>query len=390
MSAQENLPGNQPYYKQLDGLRFIAVSAVMYCHWVRIPHMAFVDDYLGGSGVNLFFVLSGFLITQILIKSKLARTDHWFSFRQFYIRRCIRIMPIYYLAILVAVILNFKPSRESIWWLITFTGNICYTTQGPQAMGSFGHFWSLAVEEQFYLIFPFFVLYTPKRYLLHALYGIVIAAPVVRLLFYLANPTAGNDYFLTPCCMDSFALGGILAYYTIFNQQKLAQLLSKHWFYILNFCLFIALGALYYCFTFTNPNIKIPAILFYRLTFSVCSFWVMGVASQQGFKGRVQSFLENKRVVYLGKISYGLYLYHMLMPPISIYLHNQLIKYINLHKIADALHIHRLLISSPITAVWYISLTILVSTISWYVVENPMNGLKKYFSYAETPRPQST
>jgi peptidoglycan/LPS O-acetylase OafA/YrhL len=140
---------------QLDTLRFFVVIGVMVTHnWhlKRLPWL-FGDLDWGGLGVRLFFVLSGFLITGILIKCREmadaeTRTSR-FYIRQFYIRRILRIFPIYYLTIFLAFVFDVPGTREVWGWLATYTSNV-YITLNNTWIARMGHFWSLAVEEHFY------------------------------------------------------------------------------------------------------------------------------------------------------------------------------------------------------------------------------------------------
>ena len=147
------------YVKSLDGLRFLAVSLVLLDHWSNYK-LGFPASNLG---VSLFFVLSGYLITGILLKSKdkdqANNFGHAKSLKLFYIRRTLRIFPLYYFILAVLYLTNEPAVRANIFWLATYMTNnyIAYTQQW---MGSFDHLWSLAVEEQFYLFFPFVIFFT--------------------------------------------------------------------------------------------------------------------------------------------------------------------------------------------------------------------------------------
>jgi len=373
---------NQTYYIQLDGLRFLAVISVMLGHWLAIGHL---KSILGGIGVNLFFVLSGFLIAGILIRNKNSiqanESTLLFSVKQFYIRRFLRIFPIYYLVILISYIINFELCRKIIWWLLSYTSNIYWIINGP-LIGHFAHLWSLAVEEQFYILFPFFILLTPKRLLPLFLSIIICFSPSLRLiLLCFLHSKEVSTYSLMPCCLDSFALGAILAFLLIFNKKKLSQILNLYWLLIVN--LFFFLLCSIYPFlpsSFHTYFFTIFSEVFTRLFFSICCFWIIGVSVLYGFKGIIKLFLENKLVVYLGRISYGLYVYHFFMSAFSPYLHWQILLPVFL----------RLHISFPFTnntywvAAWYFILTLLISTISWYLVETPLNKLKKHFKYMKT------
>jgi peptidoglycan/LPS O-acetylase OafA/YrhL len=137
------------YMVQLDGLRAFAVFFVMIHHYSG-NRLGFAANF----GVKLFFVLSGFLITSILLRKRRAiqqcgRTRRS-AVKQFYIRRFLRIFPLYYFVIAVAVLINLGPAREALGWMLSYTLNIYMGYHGAY-LEYFAHFWTLAVEEQYYL-----------------------------------------------------------------------------------------------------------------------------------------------------------------------------------------------------------------------------------------------
>src|ERR1041385_1381758 len=118
---------------QLDALRAFAVASVVLCHYTYDLVGHFVDDF-GELGVKLFFTLSGFLITDILLRAR-RRSDErglgkWFSLRRFYARRFLRIFPLYYCVLLACIALNIHPARELLGWLLTYTLNIQMSITG--------------------------------------------------------------------------------------------------------------------------------------------------------------------------------------------------------------------------------------------------------------------
>lgn len=149
------------HMKQLDGLRAIAVLSVLYYHFYSnaLP--------FGIMGVRLFFVLSGFLITGILLQCRrLAETggqSSLFTLRRFYIRRFLRIFPLFYLVLLVSAVINLQGFRDGLWWHAAYLSNVYFAAGGNA--GATIHFWSLSVEEQFYLIWPWLILYVPRAWL---------------------------------------------------------------------------------------------------------------------------------------------------------------------------------------------------------------------------------
>jgi peptidoglycan/LPS O-acetylase OafA/YrhL len=376
-----NSAKNLNYYTQLDGLRFLAVSAVMWGHWGHVDAIKSLNYVLRTSGVDLFFVLSGFLITEILIKSKTSDIEsgssHWYSLRQFYIRRFLRIFPIYYLLIFFLYIINFEVCRKFIWWLITYTVNICTNKYGMDVQ-HFAHLWSLSVEEQFYLVFPLFVFLIPQKFLLKGLLTITILAPIfsVTMDFIDHDAFAGKVFMYN--FLDCFGIGGILAYYKLFYKDQLVKILKMHFFFITSaFIFLICVCWAKLPITYNQLPWSIIPPLFTRLSFAVCCFWIIGVSVTNGFKGFVKKNLENRVVVYLGKISYGLYLYHFFMTALGPYLRWQVFLPISIH-----FHFTIPFSNNPyLIALWYFAVTLCISALSWHFIEKPMNSLKRYFEY---------
>jgi peptidoglycan/LPS O-acetylase OafA/YrhL len=217
------------YFGQLDGVRFIAVSLVLIDHWLAERNVI----PLGPLGVTMFFVLSGFLITRILIQSKFkdetTGRSHWFSVKQFMIRRSLRIFPIYYLTIFACFVLNEPPVREKIVWCLLYATNF-YIAFKETWLGSIDHLWSLGVEEQYYLIFPYLILFLPKRYFLNIFWAMVLISIGLRFVLYLNGNPWSTQYVLMPTNLDSFGLGGLLAYLFTFHKENIFLKLNQNAF----------------------------------------------------------------------------------------------------------------------------------------------------------------
>jgi peptidoglycan/LPS O-acetylase OafA/YrhL len=141
------------YMPQLDALRALGVFGVWFTHWGigTLPVLRWI--HWGEMGVQLFFVLSGYLITGILLRAR-DRADcgegKWLVAKRFYVRRFLRICPIYYLTLLATAIV-IQHMREGFFWHLTYTSNIFFALRGRlDLIGA--HFWTLSVEEQFYLV----------------------------------------------------------------------------------------------------------------------------------------------------------------------------------------------------------------------------------------------
>jgi peptidoglycan/LPS O-acetylase OafA/YrhL len=353
------------YFKQLDGIRCLAVMAVLICHWLTYRFIVLTP--FGSMGVNLFFVLSGFLITRILLISK-AKSEETIShkIKNFYIRRTIRIFPIYYLIVIFLVIFIAK-ARVNAAWLFTYTYNIKFSLEpwGNSESFLYQHLWSLSVEEQFYLFFPFLIFYLPQRRIKGLIFSLIALGILSRLVCYLFNAPPNAIYALTTCCLDSFAIGALLAYYILYNPDYLKSLLRKNYFFIIAVILFIADLIIS---RFFIDDYKECRTVLERLLFSICCFWIVGKAAVASYSGLFKRFLENKYVIYIGKISYGLYIYHYFIG---------LAGYWALNKLALLPEVNP--INIAIRALMYFVVTLVVSIISWKIIEQPINKLKTKF-----------
>src|SRR6266699_4069882 len=182
------------YIPQFDGLRGLAILSVLIGHsgfLEALPHAGMLEYTL--FGVNLFFVLSGFLITGILTDSK--GSQHYF--RNFYARRALRIWPLYYLVLFVAFVVgplfapSMRPTAVSVWPAFVFyVQNIVFANRGTYPFG-LGATWSLAVEEQFYLTWPVMVFLFKKRTLAVVSALLVVVSLSLRLSFHFHGAPTG-------------------------------------------------------------------------------------------------------------------------------------------------------------------------------------------------------
>ena len=218
-AARAPAPG--AHHPALDGMRGVAVLMVLAFHFLHVDGEGGAAERAllsasrsGWAGVDLFFVLSGFLITGILLD---ARGGPGY-FRAFYARRVLRIFPLYYayLAVLFLAVplllpsLDVKPETQG--WLWTYLGNVLFAREGGfQASPYTAHFWSLAVEEQFYLAWPLLVWMLPRRRLALVCLGLVAGAFALRLGIHRTTFNATAAYVLTPARMDALALGALVA-----------------------------------------------------------------------------------------------------------------------------------------------------------------------------------
>lgn len=309
--------------KGLDGLRAIAFLLVLLFH-TRFGTFGWV-------GVQLFFVLSGFLITGILLDMKKhMKTGVYFV--KFYGRRFFRIIPLYYLYLLLATLLavylietqNHKKYMLVLWDQLPFAAAYVYnffmaTSLFHETFMFLTHLWSLAVEEQFYIIWPLVIFLIPFHNLKKAFWSAVILAPIFRLFvlwFYQTQSYAilGNMneavYALPLSHFDAFACGALLNLIPRISKARL------QFFILLPLLPFIGMLADYLTVGQWNVNasfgweLLLPHAYKSVWGYSLLNYFFMlliyGVARESWFL----KFLEHPWMRYLGRISYGLYVYH--------------------------------------------------------------------------------
>lgn len=357
---------------QLDTLRFFAVLGVLVSHfWTPkgLPWL-FADMDFGWLGVKLFFVLSGFLITGILVDGRQLTevtnlTPSQFI-KQFYIRRLLRIFPIYYLVITIALIINIEPGREIWGWLVSYTSNI-YITIHNTWIGYFSHFWSLAVEEQFYLIWPCLIIFLPRKWVPHFILLAICIGPLYRFWAYQTyrfeiSPFDFKAATFTLANLDSLGMGAMLAYFwrTKLTMATIQKSLTS---------LVLPSGLLLYIVTLVLYHYHIKPSVFFALndfSASLIFTWLIGSAGH-GFNGITARFMTIPSFVYLGKISYGIYVYHYFMPLLIL-------------PFFDAVNLSY---QGPGFINFVISslLTLGIASLSWHLIELPLNNFKNRFQY---------
>ncbi len=355
---------NNNHIVQLDGLRFFAVLMVMIAHWMQWQWTSPVlTNFPFVHGVILFFVLSGFLITGILLRYRdkdiQLGLKHGPLIKNFYIRRFLRIFPIYYLTLFFLFAIDYKNTREVFPWLVSYTSNI-YQSIHNVYIGDFNHFWSLGVEEQFYLFWPWIILFIPSKKTFRAIIiTIIIALMIKSYLYFFVGKWMATAYF-TLSCMHALGLGALLAYLSIYKKQFLEKLARPIWLY---------LGiALYLFLLVVNYRLKMGWYkeIVDEFFFALVAALIILRASRDGFRFAGKYILENPFVVYSGKISYGLYVYHLFMPALFYYLSARI----------------GLSISNKYTLfVAFYFLSFAVSHLSWLLIEKPINRLKSKVPY---------
>jgi peptidoglycan/LPS O-acetylase OafA/YrhL len=347
---------NLKYIKQLDGFRFFAIAGVMIFHLITPGGPVFSKIPLG-CGVNLFFVISGFLITTILFNIKEDGAGNILNnIKVFFIKRALRIFPIYYLTILFLFIIGFQNYKEVTSWMLGYGANIWISLNKPY-LGSYNHLWSLAVEEQFYLFWPFIILFISKKYIKLTIYITIIISVLFKIyLFYINGFWVPAINAFTLSCMDILGLGALLAYYVKYEKEKYETYFLNKWVLLTVFIIYLL------SITFSViPNQWIRDVLGNTL-FSVLALFILAPAVTDRYTGIFNAILQNKIIIHFGRISYGLYLYHFFMPDLYNYL----------------VSLNILTIPGDIFK-WsfYFAVCIIISELSWFLIERPILNLKK-------------
>jgi peptidoglycan/LPS O-acetylase OafA/YrhL len=365
----------------LDGIRGIAILLVLFHHFVlysQLPQEVRLDNYLrilGGAswpGVDLFFVLSGFLITGILYDSK--GSSRYFS--TFYGRRVLRIFPLYYAVLAIAFFVHPTTAerlREGQIWYWTYTSNVdVAVNQWPQPL-HLAHFWSLAVEEQFYLVWPFAVFALERRKLISLTVACFIAALALR--FVLPNWLHHlSVYTLMPARMDALAAGAFLALVARGERRS-----GERWRWIRGFVFVgaaVVVGSMVYL-RGLHPEAGLVRTLGYSfLALLFASF--IAIARAADDDSILAGALSSRALTTLGKYSYALYVFHH---PVMVYMRDREFDTSVLPEVMGS----QILGFLAFSAVAMTASSIL-ALLSWRFLETPFLKLKSRLPYS-TPAP---
>jgi peptidoglycan/LPS O-acetylase OafA/YrhL len=274
---------------QLDGLRGLAILAVFIHHAWRAR--------LLWMGVDLFFVLSGFLITGILLNSKDRPFRSYIGY--FYARRARRILPPY-IVIMIITTAIFGTAWMANWYY--YLGGMNFLSVFHKTELETLPLWSLAVEEQFYLLWPFAVYYLSRENLLRLCCLLLVLAPAFRFLCTPLFQTHGAIYLLLPFRMDTLAAGALLAILWPTHGSRF----KARVFVTLSLSSLAVLILLAMHHITTTANTRVGNLIIYEATLAICSslfiLALMGVG---------KPFLTSVPMVWLGTISYSIYLFHM-------------------------------------------------------------------------------
>ena len=362
---------NSEHIPALDGLRGIAILLV-------IPHNANIyTDHpgiflplalaanAGWIGVQLFFVLSGFLITGGLLDT--VSSPHYL--RNFYVRRTLRIFPLYYLTLLVGLLLlpmllqsppRTGPELRGAAALALFLNN--WVQPFGMLVPGFSHFWSLAVEEQYYLVWPFVVRFCSARRLLHICLSLVAIALLSRVLLLAAGAPELTTYVYTVCRMDALAIGAITALVAR-NTVLMSRLRNKVRALWLSAVILLAGGALlshmYAKYNLVTVSVGYPLL---AVSFSLMVL-IAVLGRDRSADNVITRALAHPVLCAAGRYSYGMYVLHL---PIALVMEAPFQPWVN-----------RLgLLAAPCYALIVVSLTFAAGWASYTLLERRFLALK--------------
>ncbi|UWU17195.1 acyltransferase (plasmid) [Rhizobium sullae] len=348
--------------RQLDGLRTFAVSMVLYDHF-----WAGEGSVLGHLGVRLFFVLSGFLITRLLLESRSAtQYEPGNTLKSFYIRRALRIFPPYFAILGFVWLVNLEGARGSLKWHALYLSNFWYALRDEWTPWVLCHTWSLSIEEQFYIVWPLVILFAPRRLIAPICIAVITFSLGYRFYWPLTGiPSLARD-LLPPASMDALVAGALLAVYRS-STEAWPQWIRLSWApltaaaVILLWLRSISMTPALEWLTWIGSEVSplVPLVM------------LVGCCSA-GLRGAFGRLLELPPVVAVGRVSYGVYLFHPIV--LSLIVKAQPFIPVNVSE------------QGPWRFMIGTTATLLVASISWLAFEKPLNQFKRYFPYVRAGR----
>jgi peptidoglycan/LPS O-acetylase OafA/YrhL len=333
-----------PRKEQLDGLRAFAILPVLYAHFWN------EDTWLGSAGVFLFFVLSGYLITGILLRSRTKPS----ALRNFYLRRALRIAPIYYVTLGLAWLIHLPGFRQTFLWHFFYLSNVLFTLKNSWTSPWYtAHLWTLSVEEQFYLVWPFLILFLPFKAIKPVVWSTIIASIVYQLgAYWFFGVNALGPAILVFSSLDKLGLGALLA----LEEARLGfpRFLTKAGW--VAFVIFLGLEALP-----INHSLAWAFVL--RAELLTVIFAALIAAASSGIPGPAGAILNSRIVQYVGRISYGIYLFHLFLWEVT----SVVLARLSLPPLGPG----------PRCFIVMSAMSIGAAAVSWHFFEQPINRLKE-------------
>jgi peptidoglycan/LPS O-acetylase OafA/YrhL len=296
-----------PRNTQLDGWRAFAVLGVIWLHWAPREWRGPLPFEIG---LYFFLLLTGFLITRILLREKSAgeasgSTWRGTAYREFQKRRALRILIPCYAAMLFAWIFGAPDLRDHPLPYLTHTVNF-HIALMPEYPSGTAHYWTLAIQIQFYLLWPLLVYCAPRRWLPLSLFAFVALAPFSRWLLLHHFPQVINPGAISTSTADYFGIGALLALAMDRGMKAGDRRLGA--------AAWVAFAAYAMLYCFDEADRPIPGLRHFQQTLLSVALAGLVSATLHGFAGGLGKILGHPVVQHLGKLSYGLYLFHTSIP----------------------------------------------------------------------------
>ena len=338
-------------FQQLDALRAVAIAIVMLHHYINPPIL------LSGFGVTFLFVLSGYFATNTLLKLRSrmedGRTEMHGAVKDFYLRRYLRICPMYFLVLLITALCNIDGARDSLPWNAFFLANI-QTVVNQGWNGRFSPMWSLSFLEQFYLIWPFVVLVVPRKRLVSVIILMMFLGPLWRMVCYTHNLSGINWSVVPLSSCDAVGCGALLAVARLgmVHHKVLPRLVwVSRWIGVPVTLLLMLAKGIHQPPWYTEVVIPFVASL---------AFVCLSEKASRGFGGPVGKLLNNPILARVGQMSYSIFLIHtfteLLLPRVGV-----------LGQILDSNYRFTVLI--PVT--------VCIAYIAWRWIERPIQEIRR-------------
>jgi len=355
------------YIPQLDSIRGIAVVMVVVEHWTRFKRSTNIP--LGDIGVDIFFVLSGFLITYILLEAKESERESPAPMKlvkNFYIRRVLRIFPLYYVAISVWFFMRSRsgmPTDDSIYYYLYISNYYMFNHSGGKLIPT----WSLAVEEQFYILWPWIIVFLSQRRVLQSIIAFILIGIISKYVLWFTFGQTEKILLFTPTCFDSFGFGALLAYLRIYRYDY-----SKYRPHLK--AITIASLAIIMVMSLMHWGGRLPL----RTLVAFISIFLIDYCLTPKPDLAYTKIVSNNWLIQIGKISYGMYLIHNFIPPIWDSILNKSLKFIQIPYIN---YFPNSTWDEPIRFIQYSIVLLVVCSLSWKFFESRIIAMKKYFAY---------
>ena len=353
----------------LDGLRGIAIIAVILCHGSILgpnqtessfAHAVLAVFDFGWAGVDLFFVLSGFLITEIILSTR--KNEGWM--KSFFIKRVFRILPIYFLFLILLLALSvtalterndfaFLREHQPYFWLMAQNFLTLINMDWPPSLFYSGHLWTLAVEWQFYMIWPFIAGRYSHKTIMVICFLVIVIAIISRMILWQQNVHISVIYTITLTRMDSIAIGALVAVLLRSNIERSILKKASHTFVFIG--IVFILGTFFF---YGRASYYIPVM--YTIGYTVLALCFAGLVIQAVItteQTTLRTLLSNRLLTTIGKYSYAMYIVHL---PLMSYFGNFEMAFAGSAFYGQLVYLPAMFL-----------VTLLIASASWKIIEAP-------------------